>query len=212
MKISTGAMLAIIAASFIIGICLYPGMPEHMPSHWNALGEVDGYMPKFWALFIMPFVSIGLLLLFLAIPRIDPLKRNLERFRKYFDGLVVLIMALLFYLYLLVLAWNTGFRFNMGQMMAPALGLLFICIGAVMGRFRRNWFVGIKTPWTLSSDRVWKKTHRVGGRVFLASGIIALFGIAFPDYAIWLILAPILVGVVYTVVYSYFDYQKLGKK
>ncbi len=212
MRKSTAAILVIILASFIIGIYIYPEIPESMPSHWNAAGQVDSYMPRFWGIFLMPLISVGLVLLFVAIPRIDPLKKNIEKFMRYYEALVVLIIAFLFYIYLLTLFWSLGYTFNMVQMMAPALGFLFYFMGIVMDKVKRNWFIGIKTPWTLSSDRVWDKTHKLGAKVFRASGVICLFGILFPLFAIWFILVPVLAGVVYTVAYSYFEYQKLGKK
>lgn len=208
MRKSTLVILVMIILSFIIGAWLYPSLPEQMPSHWNMRGEVDSYMPKILGVLLMPLISVGLLLLFLAIPRIDPLKKNIKKFQNTYEGLVVLIIAFLFYINILVLAWSSGVSFNMTQMIIPAIGLLFIYIGSIMGKLKRNWFIGIKTPWTLSSDRVWDKTHRIGGKVFIISGIISLFGLVLPDYALWLLLAPVLIGVVYTVVYSYFEYQK----
>lgn len=208
MRKSISAILVIILASFIIGIWLYPDMPEQMPSHWNAAGQVDGYMPRFWGLFLMPFISVGLLLLFMAIPRIDPLKRNIEKFRKYFDSFVVLIIAFLFYIYLLTLAWALGYRFNMMYMMLPALGFLFYYIGILMEHVKRNWFIGIRTPWTLSSDRVWEKTHKLGGKLFKIAGVIAVIGILFGEHAIWFVLVPVIAVAVYLIVYSYLEYQK----
>ncbi|MCJ7636463.1 MAG: DUF1648 domain-containing protein [Nitrososphaeraceae archaeon] len=88
----------IILLSFIIGIYYYPQMPEKMASHWNAHGQVDGYMSKFWGLFLIPVISVGIILLFIIIPRIDPLRSNIPQFRKYYDGFVVLINVFLFYL------------------------------------------------------------------------------------------------------------------
>lgn len=212
MRKSTSIMLALIVLSILISVWVYPDMPEIVPSHWNARGEVDGHMPKFWALSLMPIVSIFLLLLFIAIPRIDPLKKNIEKFRGSYEGLVVVIIVFLFYINLLIILASLEFGFNMTQMMAPALGILFLYMGSIMGRLKRNWFIGIKTPWTLSSDRVWEKTHRVGGRVFQICGIIAIFSILAGEHAIWFMLVPILVGVAYVFVYSYLEYQKEGKK
>jgi uncharacterized membrane protein len=99
-------IIAMILLSFAIGIYFYPLMPEKIVSHWNANGQVDGYMSKFWGLFLMPLVSIGLFLLFVLIPRIDPLKMNIEQFRKHYDGFVVLVIAFLFYIYILTILWK----------------------------------------------------------------------------------------------------------
>lgn len=204
------AALGIILLSFIIGICLYPQMPEAMASHWNIKGEADGYMPRFWGLFLMPFVSVGILLLFILIPRIDPLKRNYRKFRGHYEVFIAVIIAFLFYLYLLAILWNIGFGFNMIQLLSPAFGIVFYYAGILVGKAKRNWFVGIKTPWTLSNEKVWNKTHRIGGRLFRAAGVIALFGALFPDYGIFLVLVPVLFVAAYTIAYSYLEYRKLA--
>ena len=200
----------IILISFIVGICFYPKMPEKMASHWNIRGEVDGYMPKFWGLFLMPFISIGMFLLFILIPKIDPLKANIEKFRKYFDVFIILIILFLFFLYLLTIFWNFGNKFSINQVLPPALGVLFFYCGILIEKAKRNWFIGIRTPWTLSSDRVWEKTHRIGGKLFKIAGLIAFSGIIFPDYALFLILFPVIGASIYAVIYSYFEYQKEG--
>jgi len=202
----------IILLSFVLAIYLYPQMPERMASHWNTKGEVDGYMCKFWGLFLMPIILLGLFLLFILIPKIDPLKENIAKFRKYFDGFIVLITLFLFYIYLLSIAWNLGKRFNMGQMMMPALGMLFYYCGILTENAKRNWFIGIKTPWTLSSERVWNKTHKIGGKLFKAAGLIAFLGIFSPNYAFYFILVPALLVAFYTIIYSYFEYQKETKR
>jgi uncharacterized membrane protein len=183
-------------------------MPEQMASHWNSQGEVDGYMPRFWGLFLMPIVLAGMYALFVTIPKIDPLKHNIQKFMNYYEGFIVLIIAFMFYVHSLTLLWALGVRFDMLTMMAPALGLLFYYIGILTPKAKRNWFIGIRTPWTLSSDRVWNKTHKIAGKLFKACGVIVVFSVLLPDYALWLIMGPILFTAVYTIVYSYVEYQK----
>jgi len=208
MKRSKIIILGIIILSFAVGIYFYPQMPDKMASHWNIQGEVDAYISRFWGLFLIPITSIGLLALFVLIPKIDPLKENIERFRKYFDGFIVLIMIFLFYIYLLTVFWNIGIRFNMAQLMMPALGILFYYCGILVENAKRNWFIGIRTPWTLSNEKVWDKTHRIGGKLFKVTGIIAFLGIFFPKYAIFFVIIPVISVAVYTIIYSYFEYQK----
>ena len=208
MKKSYIIIILIILASFIVGIYLYPRMPGEMASHWNIKGEVDDYLPRFWGLFLMPIVSLGLFLLFILIPKIDPLKENIEKFRKYFDSFIVLIIVFLFYIYLLSVAWNLGKRFDMGQMIVPALGILFYYSGILVENAKRNWFIGIRTPWTLSNEKVWEKTHKIGGKLFKAAGLVVLLGMFFPNYVFYFILVPVLLVAVYTIIYSYFEYRK----
>lgn len=204
-------IIIIILISFIIGIYFYSRVPDQLASHWNAKGEVDDYMSKFWGLFLMPIVSIVLFLLFLLIPKIDPLKKNIEKFRKYFDTFVVLIILFLFYIYLLTIFWNIGIRFDMGQAIIPALGILFYYIGVLLKHAKRNWFIGIRTPWTLSSEKVWEKTHQLGSKLFKISGVIAFLGIFFQGLAIWFVIIPAILVSFYTLAYSYFAYQKENK-
>ena len=208
MRKSEVIVLGVILLSFIIGIYFYPQMPEKIAAHWNTQGQVDGYMSKFWGLFLMPLLSMILFLLFIAIPKIDPLKHNIEKFRKYYDGFVVLIIVYLFYVYLLTIFWNIGIRFSMVQPLAPAMGILFYYIGILTENAKRNWFIGIRTPWTLSSEGVWEKTHKIGGKLFKIAGIITFIGVFFESYALFFILVPIILVATYTIIYSYFEYQK----
>jgi uncharacterized membrane protein len=186
-------------------------MPTQIASHWNAQGRVDDYMSKYWGLFLLPFTLVGLLLLFMIIPKIDPLKTNIEAFRKYYDRFIVIVIIFLFYVYLLTIIWNLGVRFDMIQCMIPALGVLFYYMGIVLEKVKMNWFIGIRTPWTLSSEVVWNKTHTIGGKLFKIAGVVTLFGSLFKDYALFFILIPVILVATYTIVYSYLEYQKILK-
>ena len=201
----------LVMISIIVGIYLYPQMPDKMASHWGAGGEVDGYMSKFWGLFLMPIVLAVCLLLFIGLPKIDPLKKNVEKFRNYYEGFILVFILFMAYIYSLTVAWNLGYTFNMSIMIIPAMGLLFYYIGVMVEHAKRNWFIGFKNPWTLSSNEVWEKTHKLGGKLFKASGIIALSGLFIQKYAIWLLLIPILFTAVYSTVYSYQEYKKVKK-
>ncbi|NJD51922.1 MAG: SdpI family protein [Candidatus Methanoperedens sp.] len=211
MRKSEIVIIGIVLLSFGIGIYVYPEMPEKIASHWNAQGEVDGYMSKFWGIFLMPIISVGLFLLFVIIPGIDPYKSNIEKFRKYYDNFIIVIILFLFYIYLLTIFWNMGFRYNMITLLSPAFAILFYYSGVLIENAKMNWFIGIRTPWTLSSEKVWDKTHKIGGKLFKIAGIIAFAGILFQSYAIFFILVPILSAVIYLVIFSYIEYQKETK-
>jgi len=205
------AIIAIIIFSFILAVYYYPQMPKQMASHWNAGGEVDDTMSKFWGLFLMPIITVVMYLMFLLIPKIDPLKKNIEKFRIWFDWFILLMVIFLFYVYILTLLFNLGHIFNMTTAMLPALGVLFIYIGQMLEHAERNWFIGIRTPWTLSSDKVWKKTHMLGGKLFKAAGVLIFLTIVMGKFALWIVLVTALWAGLYPVVYSYFEYQKEGK-
>jgi uncharacterized membrane protein len=206
------AIIGLIVVSFAVSIYFYPQMPEKVASHWNARGEVDGYMPKFWGIFLIPLISIFLFLLLWAIPKIDPLRMNIEKFRKHYDGFVLIFLGFMLYVQVLIISSNIGIEYNMTQMLSPAFGILFYYCGFLVENTKQNWFIGIRTPWTLSSEKVWNKTHKIGGKLFKASGVIALFGFILPSYALFLMAAPVILAAVYTVVYSYFEYRKEEKK
>jgi len=211
-RITITIILLIILTSFFIGIFLYPKMPSIIASHWNTEGQVNGFITKFWALFLMPFISLLLFLLFILIPKIDPLRENIKKFIKYYNLFILFIILFLFYLYLLTIFWNLGFIFNMNLALTPAFAILFYCAGNLIKNAKRNWFIGIRTPWTLSNDKVWDETHKIGGNLFKAVGIIALLGVFFPNYAIFFLIIPAIIVSVYTFIFSYFEYQKEIKK
>lgn len=212
MRKSLIVAFALIILAFAISIYVYPQIPEKVASHWNAEGQPDGYMKKDVGLFLMPAVSLVLLFLFLVIPRIDPLKHNIEEFRGYYDGFVVLFIAFLLYIHLLTIFWNIGYRFDMGISLTPALGALFFYLGILTENAKMNWFIGIRTPWTLSNENVWNRTHMLGGKLFKASGIIAIAGLVFPEYSVLLLIAPVLLSSAYLVIYSYLEFQKEMRK
>lgn len=193
----------------LVGVYVYPRMEERVAIHWGLSGEADGYGSKFLGLFLAPIVSALILPLFLVLPRIDP-SRGIQRFRGGYDWFVLGFVAFMAYVHGVTLAWNLGLRLDMMRMLAPALGAMFYGIGALMGRSRLNWFVGIRTPWTLSNERVWDATHELGGRLFKACGVLAVVGVLAEGWlALALIMAPVLFAGVYLIYFSYSRYQKL---
>jgi uncharacterized membrane protein len=181
-----------------------------MASHWNVNDQVNGYMSKFWGVFLLPLITLGMFLLFLVVPAIDPLKANIAQFREAFNLFIVLMVAFMVYLYGLTLAWNLGYtNFRMSGAMLPALGLLFIFIGFMMRQAKRNFFIGIRTPWTLSSDTVWNETHRIGAVLFMISGALAFIGGLFGGpIAFWMMFTPIIGSTIFLLIYSYALYQR----
>ena len=208
MKSTNLVILAIIVVSFAIGISLYPQLPDTIPSHWDASGNVNGYMTKFWGVFLMPIMSIILYGIFLLIPIIDPRKENIQKFRTYFDNFILVIMLFFFYVYILTLLWALNYRFNMIIALIPAMSLLFYYAGILIQKAKRNWFIGIRTPWTLESETVWDKTHEVTAKLFKASAIIGLIGLFFQNLAICFVVIPVMVSAIFGVVYSYILYKK----
>ena len=154
MKKNEIVMVVLTVVAFVVAYLIYPALPERAASHWNAAGEVNGYMSRFWAVMILPLIMVIFSLMFILIPRIDPLKKNIAQFRKYFDWFVFFMMLFLVYIYALTIFWNFGWRFNFAVAITPAFAVLFYVCGIMVGKTKRNFFIGIRTPWTLSNDVV----------------------------------------------------------
>lgn len=201
-------MVLLVFLGFLLGGLFYSRMPEKMVSGWDYLGQPNSYLSRFWGLFLSPIIALIMLGLFWLIPRIDPLRENIKKFRSPFDGFIVLILLFLLYLHLLVLAWNLGWRFNLIYFMVLPFAILLWLTGSLLEKTKRNWFIGVKTPWTISSDLVWQKTHSLGGLLFKISGLIALGGFFLPDLGFWLVIVPVLLSAIFLTIYSYFCYKK----
>lgn len=205
-------MVMMVLASVLIAGWFYPQLPDVVASHWNAEGQVDGYMDKGMAAFLLPGMMLFLAALFFIIPRIDPLKENIEKFRDAYEEMVLVILAFLFLIFLQMMLWNIGMQISMALTVPFAIGLLFIYMGFLLEKAKRNWFIGIRTPWTMSSDAVWEKTHRVGGRLFQVMGAIFLLSVFLGGFGFYAMIAGILWVVAYLFYYSYVEYQKITKK
>ena len=204
---------ALVLISFLTATFLYFYMPEQeFASHWNSKGEVDGYMSKFWALYLTPMMISGIAILLKYLPKIDPLKKNIKKFKKDYDYFIVAITVFLFYIYILTVLWNLNVKFSMTVSVVPGLALLIIYTGFFLEKAERNWFVGIRTPWTMSNDEVWRRTHKVAGKLFVASGVICLAGMVFEQYSLWFIMVPLIGSSMFVFIYSYFIWKNVKKK
>jgi uncharacterized membrane protein len=201
--------LVLIALALLAGAVLWNQLPDQMASHWNVNDQVNGYISKFWGVFMMPLITLGMLVLFLVVPNIDPLKANIAQFRETFNLFVVLIVTFMLYIHGLTLAWNLGHQnFKMSAAMLPFMGVLFIAVGYMLRKAKRNFFIGIRTPWTLSSDSVWDKTHKLGSILFMVSGAFAIIGGFFGGMAaFWLMFVPLIGSSLFLVLYSYILYR-----
>jgi len=203
--------LTILVISLVTAALFWNALPEVMASHWNINDQVDGTMSKFWGVFLLPMVLAGMLLLFFLVPLIDPLKQNIESFRSTFNLFITLINGFMVYIYGLTIAWNLGARFNMSEMIMPGIGLIFIGSGYLISKAKRNYFIGIRTPWTLANDLVWDKTHAIGGKLFIATGVLLLLSMFAGQYAFPIMMIAVFGTVIFTFAYSYFAYSQLDK-
>lgn len=212
-KTTTIITLILIALGVLAGGILWNQLPEQMASHWDANDQVNGYISKFWGVFLMPLITLGMLVLFLVLPGVDPLKANIAQFRESFNLFILVIVAFMLYVHGLTLAWSLGYQdFKMSAAMLPFMGVLFIAVGWMLKKAKRNFFIGIRTPWTLSSDTVWDKTHQLGSILFMASGALSIVGGFFGGMiAFWLMFIPLIGSSLFLVVYSYVLYRSETK-
>jgi len=198
--------ILVILASFAAAFYFYPQLPGKVASHWNASGEVDGYMSKFWGTFLMPGVMAGMLLVFWLIPKIDPRKQNIREFFDTFQTFTASIFLFFGYVYALAIWWNLDGRFNLAKFLVPAMAALFYFIGDLVGKARPNWFIGIRTPWTLENETVWNTTHALGGKLYKLCAFLALLSFFWAEKGLMIVIIAIVGVSVFLVAYSYVEY------
>jgi uncharacterized membrane protein len=204
--------LVLAGLAFLAGAALYPQMGTVMAIHWGPAGNADGFGGRFEGLFLLPIIALGATLLMLGLPLIDPLKYNIEKFRRDYNLFVVFMSAFFYYVHTLTILYNFGLTFSMTTFLMPAFALLLFFTGRMLKRARRNYFIGIRTPWTLSSDVVWDRTHRFGGTAFQVAGAFSLIGMLFPPVAFLFLMVPMLTAAFLVIVYSYLVFRQEQKK
>lgn len=202
-------LLTLLFLSAILGSAVfYPVLPDPMASHWGISGQADGYGSKLTTVLIGPIMLLVIALFMALIPHLDPLSENIKHFRLYYDGFWVALSAFIVYLHGLMLAWNIGPQFNMGQALLPGLAALWYYIGIFLNHAEPSWFIGIRTPWTLSDDRVWFDTHRMGSKLFRITAIAILVSALRPEIGYYVVLSCVLGGTALLIVYSYVAYRR----
>lgn len=213
MKNKTLWILAVllISISVVATLIAMPRLPDLVASHWNEYGMADGYTPKGIGIWLMPLVSVGLALLMFFLPKIDPLKANIAKFRNGYNAFILAFLGFFTYLHIISLLWNLGLIFNYLTWMVPAMAGFMYMVGVLLSQAQPNYFIGIRTPWTLANPLVWQETHRFGGRAFKVAAVISLAGIVFPGIGMFLFLVPVLVAAFGSVVYSYILFKRFEK-
>ena len=197
-----------IIAAVGVAAFLYPGLPDAVPSHWNIHGEVDGYVSKPWGVIILPLAAILVFIVMRLIPVISPKGYRTESFANVMHTFQVTLVGFTSLVAILVLLAASGMDVPMNESIFAALGVMFMVFGNYLGKTRKNFFLGIRTPWTLASDEVWARTHRLAGRLFMLHGLIMFSGVFF-DVPVELLLGMIGVIVLVPVVYSYVVYRRI---
>jgi uncharacterized membrane protein len=191
-------------------LLVYPQLPESVATHWDADGVANGFSPR-WSLFLItPALMLGMIALFAALPWLSPRRFEVGSFAPTSSYLMLLIVALLAYVHLVILWKATGGALDIVRAVLGAASVFLVAIGNVLGKVRRNFFIGIRTPWTLASERVWYATHRLAAKAFVAAGLAGL-AIVFAGLPVWLWTAVIVASAVVPLVYSLVLYKRLER-
>jgi uncharacterized membrane protein len=203
-------LLVIGLVPIIIAINYYSKLPEQMVSHFGLNGEANGYMKKEYFILLMCVLSIGMPLFLKFIRHIDPKRNNYMKFEDTFKLIRLSVSILISGLFIFSIFYNLGYTFSINHWGIPALGIFFIFLGNVLARIRFNYFVGIRTPWTLSNEEVWRRTHRFGGPIFMIAGFLMLSSLLFKN-PFWIILSAFLILIVVPTGYSYVISRKVNQ-
>jgi len=206
-------LLLFLAIPLIAAILIYPYMPDMVPTHWNTQGEVDRYSSKEFGTFFLPVLNIGLYILFLVLPHLDPKRANYEKFFGSYRLIRYATHVFFLFMFAITVLVSLGYSVDIGLWVAAGVAVLFIIMGNIMGRVRHNYFVGFRYPWTLANEEVWRKTHQIGSKAMVLGGIIALIGVLLTeDNARFIILmSGIFIPTIFTTVYSYLVFRKITK-
>jgi len=198
--------LFLIFLMFVAGFLLYDNVPDKLPIHWDSNGSPDGFGSKFTALFLMPIITLGIYIFLLIVPYIAVYKKNIKSFFLYYYGIklsLVIFMGLL-YTFSIIQIFKPV---NMNYLMMPLIFVFFLVLGFFIRKTKRNYFVGIRTPWTLASEKNWKETNKVGGYGMQGLGILALVCM-FCSKPIIIFFIGIVLYVIFIFGYSYGQYKK----
>jgi len=196
--------LFIAALAVAASIWAYPRLPPTMATHWNLHGTPDGFSSRVWALAIVPIMLVFMTIIFNVLPKVDPRGENYAKFLRSYWLIANAVIVFLLVAHALVIASGLGYSVKIDRLMPLGVGLLFVFLGNYLTRVEPNWFVGIRTPWTLSSDTVWRRTHRTGGLLMVIGGLVLAVGAFMPrPVFLALFVATIVIVAVIPIVQSY---------
>lgn len=201
----------LIVLSFVAGLLVYPSLPQQLPIHWNIHGAVDGYINKSLpAALLFPLMTLGIYLLLLLLPYIDPKRDKYAQFTTAFHAIRLTFTLFFLFLFATITISSLGYPLPTGKLIPGAVALLIIVMGNFMGKIRHNYFIGIRLPWTFADEQVWNKTHRLGGKLFVISGICTLASLALPE--VWcfsILMGTLALAVIVITFYAYAVYRKI---
>lgn len=196
-------------SAIVFSAAVFTKLPDQVPTHFNFEGEPDDWMARRYAAFGMPVFAALMVLLFNMLPKISPRRANLDRFSDTYWTIANLLVAFMCVLHILVLGRALGWPVDVTTATLLCVGIMFMVLGNILPRTRSNWWMGIRTPWTMESENVWRATHRLAGKTFMLGGAITLIAALLPA-AIrpWIAMAALGIAGFIPVIYSYLYWRR----
>jgi uncharacterized membrane protein len=185
-------------------------LPDTIPTHWNIKGEIDGYGPKA-TLFLMPGIMVGMILMFAALPAVSPKPFEIDGKQPVYLFMMLVIVGLMGYIHALLMWAAMSPKIDISRALVGGIMLMMALMGNVMGKIKRNLYMGIRTPWTLANDRVWADTHRVGAWWLVGAGLLG-FVLSLMALPVWVPLIPLAPAIIWPILYSYLHFKKLERE
>jgi uncharacterized membrane protein len=199
----------IVVTASVASAIVYPRLPATIPTHWNMDGQPDDWSRRAFGASILPVLLLGMWGLLRVLPAIDPRGANYAKFGGAYEAMIDALMIFLLGMHIVVLRAGLGDPVQVGRVVPFGIGALLMVIGNLLPRCRPNWFIGIRTPWTLSSDRVWEKTHRLGGRLFVAGGfLIAIVALFWTQWVHLVLITSVILATAAVLIYSYLEWKR----
>ncbi|WP_034379033.1 SdpI family protein [Dehalobacter sp. UNSWDHB] len=206
-----GSLMVLI--SLAVSLVVYPRLPDKVPVHWNAAGEIDGWGSAFQGAFLFPLMMAAMLILLVFLPKVDPKKKNYSRMSKPYTIIVLVIMLFFMLIHFGSLGTALGYFNSFPSLIQLGVGALFVIIGNYMGKLKHNYFAGIKTPWTLANEQVWYKTHRMAGPLWVIGGLIFMAASFLPSqFLTVIVMIVIALLLIVPIGYSYWIFKRLDKE
>ena len=199
----------LLAAPFVALAIYWNDLPARVPMHWNFRGQVDGWSAKMPLVFLIPFTALGITVLLRVLPRFDPRLRRTSGDESRMPAILPIVriatLGLLDTIFLVQIATSLGRNVPGGRIIITSVLVFFIILGNYLGTVRPNYFVGIRTPWTLENPETWRATHRLGGRLMFFGALIFLPAQFFVPEALfaWLVVVSILAFAIWGILYSW---------
>lgn len=205
-----GGILSLV--NFIVGFLAYPHLPDRIPIHWNFAGEVDGWGSPWQGAFLFPIIILAVSLLMVILPKIDPKKKSYAQMGKAYRMIMLILIGFLSIMYYGTLGAALGYFEGIPTLVPFGVGIVFIIIGNYMGKIKHNYFMGIRTPWTLASEEVWYKTHRLAGPLWVVGGLLfIIMSFLAKAFFMKMLFAIIIVITLVPLAYSYVIFKKIEK-